>query len=276
VKIELHCHSTCSDGSHPPEVVARMAAGRGAEVFCLTDHDTVAGYEAARAAVPECTVVRAAELSCTHGGRLLHLLVYRIGDGEALSRLEERLEQLMRERRERIRRICSRLHELKVELSAEPILRKAIGRVPGRPDVARALVEARVVSSLAEAFSRFLKDGGPADVPSPKLPLADALALGREVGARMALAHPHTCGKLAVVRGLLRRMKDEGLCGLEAYYGGYGAAEREPWLRLARELDLVVTGGSDYHGELLPAVSGPVIDLPEPLASRALEWLGVA
>jgi hypothetical protein len=92
----------------------------------------------------------------------------------------------------------------------------------------------------------------------------------------MALAHPHTCGELAVVRDLLRRMRDEGLGGLEAFYGGYGAAERGPWLRLARELDLVVTGGSDYHGELLPAVSRPVIDLPEPFASRAREWLGVA
>jgi predicted metal-dependent phosphoesterase TrpH len=253
-----------------------MAAAQGAEVFCLTDHDSVAGYAATRAALPGCTVLRAAELSCSDEGRLLHVLLYGISDGEALARLEGQLEGLMSQRRQRIRRICGRLRALGVKLDAEAILRKTDGRVPGRPDVARALVEAGVVSSLKEAFSRLLRDGGPADVPSPKLPLADALALGRGAGARMALAHPHTCGELAVVRDLLVRMRGEGLSGLEAFYGGYGAAEREPWLGLARELDLVVTGGSDYHGELLPNVSRPVIDLPEPYASRALEWLGVA
>jgi predicted metal-dependent phosphoesterase TrpH len=275
VKLELHCHSTYSDGSHPPETVARMAQERGAELFCLTDHDTVAGYEATTRALPETPTLRGLELSCHAYDRSVHVLMYAIPDGPGLGELEARLDRIADARRERIRAICARLERLGVALDAEAVITRTRGKTAGRPDVAHALVEAKIVAHVGEAFARFLRDDGPAYVSGPKLPLEEAIALGHRAGARMSVAHPHAVGDLALVRDMFARHRAHGLEGLEAHYRSYGPAEREPWLRLAAELDLVVTGGSDFHGQLLPQVTRPVIDLPDPHAARLLDWLGL-
>ncbi len=276
MRVELHCHSTHSDGSLTAQELARRARARDVELFCLTDHDCVDGYEATAAELQGCAVLRGLELSCVDHERSIHLLIYGARDRAGLDELSARLAQVRIDRRARLHAIVARLASLGHELDAEALDRQIHGRVPGRPDVARALLERGIVSSIREAFDRFLHDGGPADVPLARISLEEGLALGRACGARMALAHPHTLRSFALVDDLFRRFKDAGLEGLEVYYGRYSRAERMSWLRLANDRELVVTGGSDFHGDAIPEVTRPVIDMPEVFAAPLREWLEVA
>jgi hypothetical protein len=254
--------------------VAKRAAAWGVRLFCLTDHDTCQGYAQTRDALAETEVrvLRGVELSCREFGRTIHVLVYGIADGPGLVALCELLERQRVARVARLRAICDRLAMLGIALDPDAVLRRTHG-VPGRPDVARALVAAGVCSSPREAFTRFLRDGGPADVSIDRVALAEGLALGRAAGARMSLAHPHALGEPALVRELFRRHRDGGLEGLEAFYGKYARAESRAWLRLCDELDLVATGGSDFHGDMAPEVARPGIDLPDDRARALVDWL---
>lgn len=279
VRLELHCHSTCSDGSLAPEQVAQRLLEFEPELACLTDHDTTAGHERFAATIHAdprgraTRVLRGLELSCRHARRTVHLLVWGVEDGPGRERLEARLAEQSELRRGRIVKICERLAALGVVLDPAPILAGAVGRTPGRPDVAKALVAAGVCNSVRHAFDQFLKDGGPADVPVDSVTLREGLALGRAAGARMGLAHPHTLKHHAVVRELFVELRDAGLEGIEAFYGSTSPVRAEPWLRLARELDLVPTAGSDFHGEMVADVTAPGIELPREHASRLREWL---
>lgn len=277
MRIELHCHSTHSDGSFPPAEVAAMAARTGVALFCLTDHDTDGGWAATRDALADarCIVLRGLELSCREFDRTVHVLLLGSTDGPGLDALHERLEQVHTERSERLRAICERLARLGIAIDPEAILARSHGRTPGRPDVARALVAAGHCRSLPDAFTRYLRDGGPADVPLERLSVAEGVALGRAAGARAALAHPHSLGSHALVEELFVRHRVAGLDGIEACYGVQGQAESAQWLPLARSLDLVVTAGSDFHGELNAAVTQPGRELPEAHVDRLFAWLGL-
>lgn len=277
MRVDLHCHSTHSDGSFPADEVARQAKRTHVRLFCLTDHDTCAGFAATRDELEGggCVVLRGLELSCRAFDRTVHVLLYGLQEGPGLDALQGRLDAINVERRERLLAICARLDKLGIHLDAQAILSHTHGRTAGRPDVARALVKAGVVKTPQEAFTRFLRDGGPADVQLGRLGVEEGLALARPAGARASLAHPHTLGDPSLVRLLFERHKAQGLEGLEACYGSYGWAESEGWLRLANALGLVVTGGSDFHGEMSPLVGQPGIELAEPHVARLSEWLGV-
>jgi len=274
VRVELHCHSTCSDGSFAPEEVAKRAAASGVELFCLTDHDTTQGCDAAAAVLPTGVAsLPSLELSTKHHGKTVHLLMYGLFDEVGRAALETTLLEIRRKRVERVAEICERFRAIGVvDLEPEDILARAHG-TPGRPHVAAAVVDAGAATSVREVFDRWLHDGGPAYVDIDRFTLAEGVAVGVRAGARMSIAHPHTLRSWDVVKEVYRELRDAGLEGLEAYYGKYGPAQREPWLRLAEELDLVVTGGSDFHGTVTPDVAGPVIDLPEPHAERLRAWL---
>lgn len=271
--IELHCHSTCSDGSESPGDVAHRAARREVELFCLTDHDSCAGYPDTLGSCPR--VLRGLELSCVDHGRTVHVLLYdATGDDSRWNEVEERLEIVRETRLHRLRAIAERLEQLGVSgmsASVEIIIANANGRTVGRPDIARTLLERGAVSTLDEAYRRFIGDGGVADVPVDRLSVADGLDLGQRAGARMSLAHPHTLGDHAVT--LVRNHRDRGLEGLECYYGAYNNRQRRRWLSLAKKLDMVVTGGSDFHGTSTPQIAEPGISLPEAHAERLCEWL---
>lgn len=278
MRIELHCHSTHSDGSLPPDEVARRAVRNGVALFCLTDHDTDGGWAATRDALVDtsCIVLRGLELSCREFNRTIHLLVLGLQDGPGLVALHDRLAQVHAERSDRLRRICERLAKLGMQLDEEAILARSHGRTPGRPDVARALVEAGFCKSIPDAFTRWLRDGGAADVPLQRLSVGEGVVLARAAGARVSLAHPHTVGDPILVREMFVRHREAGLDGIEGGYGLQGPAESAQWLLLARELDLVVTAGSDFHGELNPTVTRPGRELAGPHVEPLLRWLGVA
>jgi predicted metal-dependent phosphoesterase TrpH len=277
VLIDLHCHSHCSDGTDPPRFVAERAAAGRVRLFCLTDHDTLAGHPATLGLGPTMQVLRGMELSCGERGRAVHLLLLGVdADGPGLGRLQQQITILQERRRERIVEICARFLRWDIHLDPAVILAEARGATPGRPHVAAALVKAKVVRTVREAFDRFLKDGGPADVPGPRLTVEEGTALGRAAGAQVSLAHPHTVGHPALVRALLERAREAGLGGIEAFYGPYASREKAAWLELGRELDLVITGGSDYHGKTTPEIGLPGVELPDALCARLLAWLGVS
>lgn len=273
MRIELHCHSTLSDGSVPPEQVAARAAARDVELFCLTDHDTSAGYEATRAVLGDERTMRGVELSCSENKRTVHILVYDAASDERWRQLEERMTEAQRARRGRVHAIAERLGKLGIDIDPEAVIASAEGDTVGRPHVARAMVAAGIVSSVNDAFTRYLHDGGPGDVVLERLSVADGVELGRAVGARMSLAHPHLYGTKDAA-ALLRRHRDGGLDAIEGFYGAYSSRERKKWLRLAQEERLIVTGGSDFHGDAMPKIEEPVVNMPEPFAHRLVEWLG--
>ena len=270
MRFELHCHSTCSDGTEPPEQVAARAAARAVEVFALTDHDTCAG---SAVSAGNARVLRAVEISCDEPttGRTIHVLAYDRG-APGWTDLEQRLGDLRVARRNRMRVMAARLAQRGIRVDVEPMISDAetSGRTLGRPELARLMVAAGAVSSLKEAFTRHLYDGGPVDVPHHALALPDALALGRAAGAAMSLAHPHLYDHLGVE--LLRRHHRDGLAGVEAFYGVYDPHERKRWIDLADELGLVCTAGSDWHGpEEANAQVG--VDVPGDRGERLLAWL---
>ena len=274
MRLELHCHSTRSDGSLPPEEVARRAHAYGVELFCLTDHDTTAGYALTRATLPANVIVlRGLELSAVEHGKTVHLLCYGVDEGSGAEVLHNRLTSVREVRTTRLRAIIERLGELGVQLDAEAIMASVRDKTPGRPHVAKALVDAGVVNSMQQAFERFLGDGKPAHVESRRLTVREGLELARAAGAKVSLAHPHTLGDVAVVRALYAEHRDAGLAGIEAFYGKYGPAAREPWLRVAAEYDLIPTGGSDFHGDTLPDVARPGITMAAADARRVVDWL---
>lgn len=275
MRLELHCHSVHSDGSERPEAVAQAARAFGVELFCLTDHDTSVGHEAAAKALVGATVLKGMELSCRSDRRTVHLLLYGLPVDAGKSSLDEELAAQQRRRRERIFEICARFTRWNIRIDAEEIL-AGIEGTPGRPHVAVALVKAGVCTSVTEAFDRFLRDGGPADVPAPHVDLLHGVELARSMGARVSLAHPQTYGSPAFVQMLFDKAQAAGLEGIEALSGTTPRRVREEWLAFATARGLVVTAGSDYHGpSILPQIPHPGVELPEPHASRLREWLGV-
>jgi len=267
LRIELHCHSTCSDGTESPDAVAARAALRGVAVFALTDHDTCAGTGVAVAGARS---LRAVELSCDHDGRTVHVLAYERGtsDGAGWQRLEHRLAAVRVARKHRLRVMAAKLEQRGIRIDVEPLLAVAEQRAIGRPDLARAMVAAGAATSKQDAFARHLYDGGPVDVPHRNLPLDEAVALGRDVGAALALAHPHLYDDRAYA--ILERHRD--ITGIEAYAGYYDGRERTRWLALADRLQLACTAGSDWHGpEQAQAQIG--VDLPDERAAALLRWL---
>lgn len=262
---ELHCHSTCSDGTEEAVRVAARAAERGVAVFALTDHDTTAGTGIEVAGARS---IRAVEMSCDDDGRTVHVLAYdRGGDWASL---EARLEGVRIARKNRLRVMAARLAQRGITIDIEPLVAEADRRSVGRPDLARAMVAMGAASSFKDAFARHLFDGGPVDVPHSGLPIVEALAAGRAAGAVMSLAHPHLYDERAAP--MLRRLQPEGLTGVEAYYGVYDPRERSRWIAVADQLGLVCTGGSDWHGP--EEAHGPVgVDLPDARSDALLRWL---
>jgi 3',5'-nucleoside bisphosphate phosphatase len=244
--IDLHSHSTASDGQYPASEVARQAAAAGVAVWSLTDHDSVAALRegAAAAAAHGLRFVPGIELSVQlDRGREIHILGHFVDpESDSLRRFEDLLAE---KRRIRMGEVIQKLAALGVAVAPEDIEKFSGGKTLGRPHIARALVEQGVVGNVKEAFDRFLGDGRPAYVGRYRLSPEEAIALLRGAGGTATVAHP---GMSKVERYDLDRMKAVGLDGVETYHPDQNPSVREKYARIARELDLVPTAGSDYHG----------------------------
>ncbi|MFD8974137.1 MULTISPECIES: PHP domain-containing protein [unclassified Streptomyces] len=249
MRIDLHTHSTASDGTDSPAELVRNAAAAGLDVVALTDHDTTRGHAEAIAALPEgLTLVAGAELSCRLDGVGLHMLAY-LFDPEEPALLAER-ELVRDDRVPRARAMVGKLQELGVPVTWEQVARIAGDGSVGRPHVAEALVELGVVPDVSGAFTPdWLADGGRAYVGKHELDPIEAIRLVKAAGGVTVFAHP-----LAVKRGevvpeaAIARLADAGLDGIEVDHMDHDEATRARLRGLAKELGLLTTGSSDYHG----------------------------
>jgi predicted metal-dependent phosphoesterase TrpH len=244
--IDLHSHSTASDGQFPAEEVAQRAAAAGVKVWSLTDHDSVAQLPAAQAAATArgMRFVGGIELSAQLDRREIHVLGHFVdAESDALKRFEDLLAE---KRRVRMGEIVQKLAACGVALVPEEIERFSGGKTLGRPHVARAMVDRGIVSSVKEAFDLYLGEGRPAYVGRYRLTAQESIDLIRGAGGAATLAHPGVNG---IERGDLERLQAWGLAGVEAYHPDHVPSQREKYLRIAAELDLVPTAGSDFHGE---------------------------
>ena len=253
--IDLHTHSTVSDGSDAPGRVVELAVEAGCSAVALTDHDSLAGIGPAQQRAGELgiTLVPGCEVSCLPvGPGGMHVLVYFVEeDGGPL---DEELGRLRQDRRRRNLALADRLTALGIPVTYDRVVTIAGGEEGvGRPHFAVALVEAGVVGSIDDAFDRYLGNGGPAYVGKARLSGAEVAGLARESGAVAVLAHPYSMGlegpELARVVGGLA---ESGFGGIEVLYGRYSPRQRTELGHLARRFDLVATGGSDHHGAAKP------------------------
>ncbi|MFJ5515965.1 PHP domain-containing protein [Streptomyces griseoluteus] len=252
MRIDLHCHSTASDGTDTPAELMRAAAGAGLDVVALTDHDTTRGHAealAALAALPEgFTLVTGAELSCRIDGVSLHLLAY-LFDPEEPALLAER-ELVRDDRVPRAHAMIAKLNALGVPVTWEQVEGIAAGGTVGRPHIASALVELGVVPSVSDAFTpEWLADGGRAHVEKHETHPLEAIRLVKSAGGVTVLAHPAAAKRGRTVSpDAIAAMAAAGLDGLEADHTEHDQATRTRLRGLAKDLDLLVTGSSDYHG----------------------------
>jgi predicted metal-dependent phosphoesterase TrpH len=275
VRIDLHTHSTASDGTDSPSELVAVAARAGLDVLAITDHDTTAGWAEAVAALPPgLTLLRGMEMSCVGRGEdghpvEVHLLAY-LFDPAHRAFAEER-ERLRAERVDRLRAMARLMAADGLPIDPDAVL--ADTRVAGRPHLARALVDAGVVVSVEAAFAGPLAVDGPYYVAKADTPLEHAVDLIAAAGGVSVLAHARARrrGRLLAlehIRDLARR----GLGGLEIDHPDHGPADRAVLRELADELDLVRTGSSDYHGVNKAVAMGECTTEPtqfEELTARA-------
>lgn len=244
--IDLHSHTTASDGQHAPKELIRLAHQAGVRTLAVTDHDTVGGLAEARAAGEALgvEVLAGIELSAQLSGREVHVLGHFVDPQNA--ELASMSKDLRAERRERMEKMISKLGALGIPVTMAEVERFSGGENLGRPHLARALVERGWVKDVKEAFDRFLGNGKPACVDREKLDAADAIALIHRCGGTATLAHP---GVSKVERHELEALAKAGLDGLEAHHSDHNPSVRAKFLAIAAELGLVPTAGSDFHGE---------------------------
>ncbi|MCX5258437.1 PHP domain-containing protein [Streptomyces canus] len=264
MRIDLHCHSTASDGTDTPAELVRNAAAAGLDVVALTDHDTTRGYGAAIAALPVgLTLVTGAELSCRIGGVSMHMLAY-LFDPEEPALLAER-ELVRDDRVPRARGMVAKLQELGVPVTWEQVARIAGDGSVGRPHVATALVELGVVASVDDAFTDgWLADGGRAYVEKHETDPFEAIRLVKGAGGVTVFAHPGASKRgHTVPESAIAEMAAAGLDGIEVDHMDHDEDTRVRLRGLAKELGLLTTGSSDYHGSRKTVALGQYTTDPE-------------
>ena len=259
--VDLHTHSTASDGTLPPERVIEAAARCGLAALALTDHDTIDGVRAARRAAKGTgiRVIAGVELSAFDEEREIHVLALHLSHLDAL---EMRLAELRASRHIRAGKIVEKLNALGIPLTIDEVLQQSDGGAVGRPHVARALIARGFAADFRDAFMRYLGNSGSAFVAKDRLSIQDAIAIAHEAGAIAIWAHPSDCGR----RERLEPLVAAGLDGIEIRHPSHSGEDMKRLQALTDFFGLVPSGGSDWHG----APEGPrrlgMMNVP-------MEWL---
>lgn len=281
MRIDLHTHSSVSDGTESPADLLASAQAAGLDVIALTDHDTTGGWSVVEAARPRgLTVVPGMELSCRwfpadQPPISVHLLAYLFDPTHPGFSAER--ARLRDERLERGERIVSSLEADGYPVSWERIVERSDGGVVGRPHIARALVEAGVVESVDQAFATLLHHHSPYYVAKIDTDVREGIALVRGAGGVPVFAHGLATKRGRVVGdAAIEAMVEAGLMGLEVDHPDHAAAERAHLRGLAADLDLIVTGASDFHGANKPTPIGACTTDPEQLEAILAAGIGSA
>lgn len=244
-EVDLHCHTTASDGLLTPWELVKSAADIGLKAIAITDHDTISGWEEAEKAgkIFGVEIIKGVELNTDWSGVEVHILGYEIDPSKTV--LQDKLRELREARQIRIFKMIKKLQELGIPISKSEVEEGSRGESIGRPHIAQILVEKGIVSSQGEAFDRFLVPGAPAFVPRMKITPEEGIRLIRQGGGVAVLAHP---GIHSVEKGLPQWIK-AGLQGIEVSHSEHSPAQEKKYKELAKKYGLLMTGGSDFHGE---------------------------
>ncbi len=246
--VDLHMHSSCSDGTYPPAALMQKCRDHGLQIVSLTDHDTTAGLAEARAAAENLglQLINGIEFSC-ETDREVHILGYQIDPADAafLKTVNEQRE----ERRLRTVKMVDKLRALGADITYADVLNETTGPTIGRPHIAAALVKKGFAADLSTAFQAYLAHNAPAYVKRVKLPPEKAIKLILAAKGIPVLAHPLLTG-LGNIRPLIEELVSYGLKGIEAYYPAHTDGQCKEYESIAMQQRLLVTRGSDYHGEI--------------------------
>ena len=245
-RVDLHIHSTASDGSISPADIVRQGAERGLSAIALADHDTVGGIvpaiEAAKT-FPKLKVIPAIELSTDVPQGEVHVLGYFIDYADR--EFQVTLERMRHSRLHRAQGMIAKLKNFGIHIDWERVQEIAGTGSMGRPHIAQAMLEKGYITSFKEAFDKYISRDGPAYVEREKMTAVEAVELLLQVNGLPVLAHPFTANNTEM---LIAELKAAGLVGVETYYNGYTADEISRLVSLANKFGLIATGGSDYHG----------------------------
>ncbi len=243
--VDLHCHTTASDGFLAPAALIALASAQQMRTIAITDHDTIDGLPEAIAAGQGLGVeiVSGVEISSNTGGTEIHLLGYFVDPSSTT--LIDHLRWCIDSRIQRVERICERLTNAGLPLTVDEVLSVAGSGSVGRPHVAQAMIARGYIETIGEGFARYLGRGKPGFVQRENVAPGKAVGIIRESGGAAVLAHPYAT---SAALQLLPELIDAGLAGLEAWYGEYDTHTRQRLAELASSLDLIATGGSDFHG----------------------------
>ena len=247
-RFDLHIHTTASDGTDSPEAVVALAAEKGFSIIAITDHDTMRGVPEAIAAGEKYGVRVIGGVEISAGGQTeVHVLGYGVRDVE---RLEQTLTLMRDKRAERMAGMVEKLRALGVDVTLDEVTALSGGSV-GRSHLARVLIDKGVVRDVREAFAKYLSPGKPAYVEREKLGVQQVVRLIADCGGLPVIAHPgQNRGESYWGRERFHALKAYGLRGIEVYHMAHGAAQAAAFERIARAENLLVIGGSDYHGKV--------------------------
>jgi 3',5'-nucleoside bisphosphate phosphatase len=260
-KIDLHIHSTASDGTVSPPEILQIAIQRNIHAIAITDHDTLDGVkEALACGIPSSLqFLTGIEISSNPPPGFsipgsLHILGYGIKTDD--KKLNSMLEALQEARTNRNPKIIKRLNQAGLDISLSEVMEKAGTGQAGRPHIAMLMVEKGMVESVNEAFDLFLGKGKPAYVDKPRIASSEVIRIIINAGGIPVLAHPGLvkCESNETVERLVDTLQKEGLKGIEVYYPGHTLAQTEEYKKLAKKNNLLVTGGSDFHGSVYPDI----------------------
>jgi len=256
---DLQTHSTHSDGTDSPRRIVELASDAGLGAIALTDHDTTTGLAEAKAAGEEfgIQVISGVEITCEYGGKSMDMLGYCFDSGA--DQLQAQLAVIQEGRRSRNLEIIGKLNALGFDITYEEVAAEADktdGKIVGRPHFATVMIRKGIVQERQEAFDKYLAEGGAAYVQKLAVSPEECVDMLKSAGGLAVLAHPKLVRfpKDKNIRDLLTDLKAAGLAGIECYYSLHSDEETAMYLDLAKEFDLLVTGGSDYHGGNKPEI----------------------
>ena len=259
--IDLHIHSNASDGTFSPRDILLQAVEIGLKAIAITDHDTLSGTrELLNVPIPTTlktitgVEISAAFPTVTDIRGSLHILGYGIRPNDP--ELNDALLHLQHARKNRNPLIIQKLNDINIDISLEEVQKKTYGQQMARPHIAQALVQKGIVKSIDEAFEQFLGRNGPAYVDKYRIDCASAIQMIRNAGGIPVLAHPYLLpdNDNGAVLKLVTRLKQMGLMGIEVYYPRHPPDVTSRYADMARRLDLLMTGGTDFHGDLTPDI----------------------
>lgn len=253
--VDLHVHSTASDGTYTPAELVQLAISAELSAFALTDHDTIAGISEAKLAAADCNceVISGVELSCDYNGREVHMVGLFIDETDPA--LQAELASFNERRIERNKEMVRRLQAEGLAITYEGLLADNHDRVITRGNIAKYLVDHQLVRDNPTVFSRYLGDDCRCFVPREKISPGQAIRIIHAAGGLAILAHPllyHM--NLEQLRDFLALLKADGLDGMEAIYSTFQPGDERNMKRIAGELDLLISGGSDFHGSNKPHI----------------------